>query len=223
MRVTLRDGFPTEPFDLSFQVQSAELEIANRHVIGRLTNQNLIDLIFKPFKVGNMGVGIRWHKCVVVAWLIDLQLEQNIGIRAEARSERRRPRRTVEPLAAVLFGRASFAAVKRSGVAQAQFRHRAAARLDTEALHHFNNMGGLTLAQGRDIHHSPSFHFRSPPVNSLYNSLHYALIQVKSASQSSRVFDFFHKLNRQFQDYALGARRRFQPFGLRTTSTEHLA
>jgi hypothetical protein len=39
--------------------------------------------------------------------------------------------------------------VKRGGVAQAQARHHAAARLNTEALHHFTHIDWLTLAYGR--------------------------------------------------------------------------
>ena len=68
--------------------------------------------------------------------LIDQQFKQDIAIRAEPRGERHRRRHAVEPFAAGLLGPACLAAVQRSGVGQAHPRHHAAARLNTDALHH---------------------------------------------------------------------------------------
>jgi hypothetical protein len=48
----------------------------------------------------------------VEARLVDLQLEQDVGIRAEARGERYRPQHPVEPFAAGVFVRTSFTPVK---------------------------------------------------------------------------------------------------------------
>src|SRR3984957_6349638 len=72
---------------------------------------------------------------VAISGLVELQLEQEIGARTEARRQvgERRPR---EPLAADLRRRAGRAAAQHRRVAQAERRHDAAPRLDAEALHH---------------------------------------------------------------------------------------
>ena len=74
------------------------------------------------------------------ARLIDLQFKEEIGIRTEPRRQHRRRWRAIEPITAGLFAWTSLAAVKRRDVAQAQVRNDAAARLDTEALHHSNHV-----------------------------------------------------------------------------------
>ena len=80
------------------------------------------------------------------ARLTNLQLKEDIGIRAELRSQQPGRRRAVEPFPAGLFVWAGLAAVKRRDVAQAQVRNDAAARLDTEALHRSNHVIGIQLA-----------------------------------------------------------------------------
>src|ERR1700722_18722323 len=72
---------------------------------------------------------------VAISGLVELQLEQEIGARTEARRQvgERRPR---EPLAADLRRRAGRAAAQHRRVAQAERRHGAAPRLDAAALHH---------------------------------------------------------------------------------------
>jgi hypothetical protein len=72
--------------------------------------------------------------------LIHLQFKEDIGIRAEARSQCYRCWRAGEPIAADFLGQASFAVAKRSGIAQTQVRCDTAARLNTEALHHLTNV-----------------------------------------------------------------------------------
>jgi len=56
-----------------------------------------------------------------------------------------------------LYVWASIAAVKRRDVAQAQVRNGAAARLDTEALHHSNRVIGTQLACCQRRHDCDSF------------------------------------------------------------------
>ena len=66
----------------------------------------------------------------------ELQFEQDIGIRTEARWEPSSHRRTTKPLAASLGRRTGFAATERRRVQQTQTRQYTAARLDAKALHY---------------------------------------------------------------------------------------
>ena len=74
---------------------------------------------------------------------IDLQLEEDIGIGAEARRKSRRGRTGIHPRAAGRLGITGLAAVKCGRIAQAQARNRAAARFDAETFHHFDKLARL--------------------------------------------------------------------------------
>ena len=99
------------------------------------------------------------------ARLTNLQLKEDIGIRAELRSQQPGRRRAVEPFPAGLFVWAGLAAVKRRDVAQAQVRNDAAARLDTEALHRSNHVIGIQLACCQRRHDCDSFSHPDYPRN----------------------------------------------------------
>jgi hypothetical protein len=96
----------------------------------------------------SLRLGAMFGGDVGSAWLVELQFEEDIGVRTEARGEVHRRRLAIEPCAAVGFAGAGFAAVKRGCVAQAELRHHAATRLDAEAFHHFPHISWLTLLDG---------------------------------------------------------------------------
>jgi hypothetical protein len=89
---------------------------------------------------------------VIWARLINLQLKEYIGIRAEARGQWHGGRQTVEPVAAGLLGRASITPMECGGVAQAQTRNNTAAPFYAEALHHFTDIDWQMLRHGRRSH-----------------------------------------------------------------------
>src|SRR5450631_1555506 len=77
-------------------------------------------------------VGLECPSMVASSWLIDLQFEQNMGIRTELRGKWNRIRPAIEPVAAGLLGSAGLAPAKCDRVFQPQPRQYAAAGLDTK-------------------------------------------------------------------------------------------
>ena len=56
MRKPICSGFVAKPFDLPLQPQFAALEFDNHRIVRRLLHQKVVDLVFEPFEIGNMGV-----------------------------------------------------------------------------------------------------------------------------------------------------------------------